>query len=534
VAKIGFFTAVNFGGHPKSCTQSLLEIVDGYFYLGGKKAYVISGYTQQASEETTLRDDSSTHLVTAIKIISYATLILPAIMLIAKIVLRSIHTFHTNHSGAQREVNCDFSASDAGSPIKDGSVQKKISLQPYEQVQQRLEKGIDISQDTIQRIGTLMPTILSRKNDAEITRHASGGNLVFSLVSTPSLIFKMASPGGSVFRAGGFLSPQQQIESRFANMVKAVEVCTTNRLDLLVVPHAKKFNVNGVTLIAEERLDINQNESAQEHLYQLPGLDKTVRQLAIFIAKTGFSDVVWRNIPLVDTASEFQGDRRIALVDLEEMNGAEEGIFGGAYGRRGLVCCLCSEAQIDIVLAEAQRQRVCSRYSSPTQAKEKRMEELRSDGRLQRFYREGGISEDARRPIKVDDLKTLGLDLDEQGEFFISETYENGSDGELVIGRRQTIITLEEAVIDVIGQINKALTETPEGASIKGKRYILLDTNSEILGIYHRLGLPKGKHALTPVGENQRWLRRIINALVAKRHLFKLDRVNGCGYFIQA
>ena len=92
--KVGFFTAVSFGDRQKSCTQSLLETVDSYFFLGGKKAYVIAGHAQQASQGTILRNDFSTPLVTAIKVVSYATLILPAIMLIAKIVLRSTHTFH--------------------------------------------------------------------------------------------------------------------------------------------------------------------------------------------------------------------------------------------------------------------------------------------------------------------------------------------------------------------------------------------------------------------------------------------------------
>src|SRR3990167_8084861 len=94
MTKVDFFTPVNFGNQPKSCTQSLLEGVDSYFYLGGKKAYVIPGQTQQGTEGAVLAKDSPAFLITALKIISYCTVVLPLVMLIAKTILRSIHSFH--------------------------------------------------------------------------------------------------------------------------------------------------------------------------------------------------------------------------------------------------------------------------------------------------------------------------------------------------------------------------------------------------------------------------------------------------------
>jgi len=500
MAKVGFFTAVSFGDQPKSCTQSLLETVDSYFYLGGKKAYVIPGYVQQDGEGAILTKDSSAFVITALKVISYLTVAIPVILFIAKAILRSIHSFHIIIIDAK----------------------------------QKLEEGIDIPQATIEKIQALMPKIQGRQDDEEIIWHASS-NLVFSLNTVPNLIFKTAPLGRGVFRAGGILSATQVSEERFANMVKAKEVCLTHQLNLLVLPHAQKFNVAGITLIAEECVNINQNESAQEQLYQLSGLNETARQLATFIAKTGFSDVEWRNMPLVDTAPEFQGNRRVALIDLEEMDEAATGIFGADFLRRGLIRCLHSEAQIDIALAEAQRQGIRSRSISPEQVKARRMEEIQSDRQLQQFYMRNGILENERKPIQVDDLTTLGLNLDVQGELRIAEIRRNGSDEEASIEYRRQPITLREAIVDVIAQINKALTETPENAAIKGKRYILLNTNhSESLRDYDGLRLPKDKFCVPEEEENQIWLRRIINTLVAKGHLFKLDKVNGHGYFIQA
>lgn len=377
-----------------------------------------------------------------------------------------------------------------------------------------------------------MPKIQRGHEDPEITWHASGNNLVFSLTAVPNLIFKMAPPGRGVFRAGGVLSAEQISEQRFANMVKAQQVCLVHQLGLLVIPHAKKFNVAGMTLIAEERLNINQNESAQEHLYQLSGLNETTKQLATFIAKTGFSDVEWRNMPLIDTAPEFQGNRRVGLIDLEEMDGADTGIFGG--GRRGLIRCLHSEAQIDIALAEAERLGIVDRFIKPQEAKASRLKEIQNDRELQQFYMRNGILGNARKAIHVGDLTTLDLNLDEQGYLRILEVRRNGSDEEPHIEHRRQPITLREAVVDVIAKINDAIAKTPENASIKGKRYILLNTNSGSLQDYNRLGIPDDQFSITEQEEQQIWLRKIINALVAKGHLFKLATVNGNGYFIQA
>lgn len=90
MANVGFFTAVSFGDQPTSGTQWLLETVDSYFYLGGEKAYVIPGQAQQGSKGAILMEDSPAFLITALKVISYLTIALPIVMLIAKAILRSI------------------------------------------------------------------------------------------------------------------------------------------------------------------------------------------------------------------------------------------------------------------------------------------------------------------------------------------------------------------------------------------------------------------------------------------------------------
>jgi hypothetical protein len=258
MANLGFFTPIQFANQHKTFSQRLVETVDSYFYLGGRKAYVIPGHAQGRSEGIIFEDDTALFVTTTLKVISYLTLVIPAVMLIAKALLRSSYNFH----------------------LLD--------------VQQKLEEGISISPVTIDKIQALLSKIQSGQSDSDIEWHGNLNFLVFSLKSVPGLIFKTAPFGTSVMRAGQPMYSEQRSEHRFSNMVKAKEICLAHQLNLLVIPHAKKFTVDKTTFIAEERIAINQNESAHENLYQLSGLNETAKQLAIFVAKTAFSDVEWR------------------------------------------------------------------------------------------------------------------------------------------------------------------------------------------------------------------------------------------------
>lgn len=487
--KVGFFTAVSFGDQPKSCTESLLETVDSYFYLGiwdSKRACVIAPQPQASSREAVLIEDSPAFVVTALKVVSYLTIILPVVLLMVKAVLRSIHSFQIIDARA------------------------------------KLEEGIDISPATMEQLEALMPQIEAKEDDPDIEWYLSDNNRVFSLTSAPDLIFKMVPRRSDTFAA------EERSEHRFANMVKAQSICLAHHLDLLVIPHAKKFEVAGRTLIAEQRIQIDQREGAQKQCYQkLGGLNETVRQLATFIAKTGWSDVVWDNMPIVDDAPEFQGNRRAALTDLEHMESASGGIFGHhAFGRnsRGLLRCLGSEEQMKITLAEAGRHQTVHTNDTPQQVIAKRMQEIQEDQELHQFYVRNGLLENPVKPIQVD-LNSLGLNLAEQGMQTI--VFKNG----ILVGKQRSV-TLREVAHDVIAQINQAIAESPANSTPQARRSILLNRDNGILLTYNNLGLPARN--LTDADDKHRWIWRIIDALVDQGHLFKLEKYNGHGYFIQA
>ncbi len=191
---VGFFTAVNYMQENKTFRESVLEKVDNYFYLGGKKARVL-GKTKNGLEKAILAETNSSLLARFGKILSYFTIIPPLAMLITKAILRATHTFQL--------------------------------IDP----KKKLEKGINISEDIISKIQSLVPKILKGQKDDKIEWLSTGNNFVFKLKENPQLVFK--------------ISRGNDIPQRFQNMINAKEVCLSNRLGLLVIPQAKQFIVSG-------------------------------------------------------------------------------------------------------------------------------------------------------------------------------------------------------------------------------------------------------------------------------------------------
>jgi len=92
--QISFFTTANYGNAANTFSESLLDKVDNYFFLWGRKVQVIPGYRQGNSEGVVYTSYQKPSVITALKVVSYVTLILPLIAIIAKIILRTIHKFH--------------------------------------------------------------------------------------------------------------------------------------------------------------------------------------------------------------------------------------------------------------------------------------------------------------------------------------------------------------------------------------------------------------------------------------------------------
>lgn len=92
--KVGFFTPVQY---PKSGAAlkahglkgRAVQFFDSYFHLGGKVAYVATADSSNKGSGCFLKEKAPWYMV-ALKVISYATLVIPAIMLIGKAIARSM------------------------------------------------------------------------------------------------------------------------------------------------------------------------------------------------------------------------------------------------------------------------------------------------------------------------------------------------------------------------------------------------------------------------------------------------------------
>ncbi len=482
---LSFFTPLTYTTtSTKSIRESLVENIDSYFYLKGKKAYVI-GTSKDSRTKVVLCDTSSSLLVRIAKVISYFTLVIPLVMLLAKAVLRSHQHFKVIDAKA------------------------------------KLTKGCTVTEDTLSKIEALMPKIIARQEDDHIEWFKSN-NLIFKINEMPNCVFKLAPA-----------TPYAN-QKRFANMIKAKEVCLAHQLDLLVVPCATmktiRYGQNTFDLIIEQALDLNPDDTIQEDLYHRHSkeLNKTVRQLTTFVANTGFNDVTWRNIPLINEEIDFQGDRRVGLIDLEAMESVMNGLTGDINKSCGLIRCVSKE-QLEIVSAEACKQGIALTNLELNSAKRSRLEELESNEKLSLFYQNKSIVT-GQEPLEID-LESLGLDLTEEGQASVYVKVRDNQGKVIDLKDEQQTVTLKECTEAVIKEINTLLIRSSPTKSLKGKRYLHLNTHKQPLLQYANIF---NYQTINQNSTKKYWLDLIIQALIDKNHIHRLVQENGHGYFIQA
>lgn len=85
MVSVDVFTPIIYLPKDHTPIRRFIEVVDSYFYLGGKCAVVIDPEMRVAISQDF---DPPSYLVIALKVVSYFTLFLPMIMLSAKIILR--------------------------------------------------------------------------------------------------------------------------------------------------------------------------------------------------------------------------------------------------------------------------------------------------------------------------------------------------------------------------------------------------------------------------------------------------------------
>ncbi len=334
-----------------------------------------------------------------------------------------------------------------GIPVKSEEEEQKIS-------EKELKKELFISPETISKLEKCIEDIVEAKeiDGLNFFYKNQGDHRIFELDTDPEFIFKM--------HLDGTLGP------RYENMVRVMTILRTRNLAHLVIPKAIFFTVTGkgnqkYEIIAEQKLNINRSESAQEQLYEDGGstLDEAIDNVAVLIAEDAYGDAAWRNIPVLEGNSDKHGNKKIALVDLEkpisQFQFIENGLFGlgFGFGGRGLVQCV-NEKQGEIVRAVAAHYGISTELFADAHAI--RIKEIEEKIKLKEYHVAKKILQ-GNEPISVKEE-----DLD-----FSSHSSEE---------------TFKAIAIDVIKMMNEQIAKSSPKDTIKGRRQVMISLDLSTKG----------------------------------------------------
>lgn len=299
--KIDFFTPVVFTNSSKSSEQFLLEAVDSYFYLGGKKAEVFPNSLKNGTELVYLAEKKSSFWAAALKVASYCTLILPLLALAVKAVLRSKHHF------------ADAAAFEAPAATKIQAFGRIVLAKAELSKLKRHYLSFDLFEKAKAYCGSL--TILRG-----LPRAMHGKTDVYLPKDLP-VVLKCS---------GG-----KESKERLEKMGEARTVCEQSGYKKLVIPKAR---IHGEMLI-ESRLPISAHDFKEQMGLYVENLDlfnSAVREFTGFCCRVSLTDLV--AVPLDDSLYYYEelsqvpmgrydnvpvfiedGEGKIGLIDLESL-----------------------------------------------------------------------------------------------------------------------------------------------------------------------------------------------------------------------
>lgn len=370
-------------------------------------------------------------------------------------------------------------------------------------------KGSNVEQIKEKLTSLLLLEKLKDQKEDDHIKWMTGNNLnrIFKIVGLDKIIFKTCPfIDTQVSIRGKFVGYNNKLMARVYNIQLAEDICTKYNLHLLYIPKYEVIQINGLKILIEEYLDINPTDSYQDELYDTyaESLTPALKQLKIFMEHSGYRDVNGRNNPVLDHNPLHQGDRRIALIDLEHME--------GEYNSKVIDFLFRKDQILEMFPSDDE-------YSSDR--KIRRIKEIEERRTLQQFYKDRNIIT-GREPIQVENMGDLGLNLEETG------TYKNLTGYSIEDGPiyEHVTITMYETIVIVIREINEELLRTREENSVIGKRHICLSIHRGEIETLINLG-PKYCNI------DDTWVGQIIRALESKKYIFKLIHTNGHGFFIQ-
>lgn len=189
---------------------------------------------------------------------------------------------------------------------------------------------------------------MNQYNTEAVTLYTRNGLWVFAVKEIPGRIFKLKQSR---------CNDTAHFDKRFDVTNKAREIIVSENLFLLQIPEQKIIqlelgNHEKAEVFMEEEFDILHGSNKQDALFQScisdpelkPFIQECVRQLVIFIIKTGYSDVRTDNNPLLTNG------HGMALIDLDAGGSLYSGLITGRApgGQLGILSILSREMLDDL------------------------------------------------------------------------------------------------------------------------------------------------------------------------------------------
>lgn len=409
-------------------------------------------------------------------------------------------------------------------PVDEPKVEPKIVT--FEEAQQALEEGIEVSAEIKERLKQLILKITKKTKDNDLSFLKTGQLFsVFTIPEAPDLVFKIGSITGY---------PQNEpkiTRKRFHNIVKGKQVIMQYDLNRLHIPPTTllEFEKYGYkyAIVAEKRLPITGGHYKQEDLYykHAASLKPLVKQLARFIFETNLEDVGFSHCPILEY-DEKTNEISIGMISLENL-GKEpvSGFIGGEHHGEGLLGMMVNEELIDMVIEECNHLGISLDYDglyitkSIEGLKYDQLAKIDAYHKYQQFLEAKNIHTGHEPIMSIDDIDQLGLDLDEKGSY----TYSDYDPNTFAVFNNTVECTLRDAVKEIITFFNKELENPKNSEHVKRIRTIKIP--NALQQKYQNLDLPYGTRP-QPREEEQLWINRILRALTIKGYIFQLTKDN--------
>lgn len=333
-----------------------------------------------------------------------------------------------------------------------------------------------------------------------------GDRIVFDLKGIDNYIFKISNE-------------HKTMKNRFKRTAYCDYICDVYNFNLLIIPRMYFFKINCNSdvfeVIIEEKIQVNTNPNVQEYYFDLYSADinEAIKQLALFICKTKFEDVDWRNIPLINVNKDKLNNIKIALIDLEDFGSVENGIFG-KYGSRGLMKCVNIE-QCKIIYDIISKNNISlKKYDIIL---EERMMEINNHNHIKNFYLQNNITKGYEK-IHIKDIDKF-IDIFRE---YLHIKYPN-----YIIN-----LELDKIIINIVEYLNNHINDHINDYNdtfIRHKRQIYVDANRGTMLEYNLILLDEESYS-----DNTSILYMILLFMKKMRYIYSVHKYGSYVYIVQA